>query len=206
MRTLFLLGILLTLAIIAAKKPDQTAWDAVRDLSGQAKTVLSEAKRPVGEVLPLKPFMTPRGKPVTEKVPDVPKLPEVAKRIPYKSSAKTQTTTAAAKPAVESDIERPKRAREKAKPKVGKLMRPANPPAKAQKTKVRTARLPTKDWSELPAIPIQSRPIHTPKRPSSTIVRKPAAVVSKPVTSPRADFADVKIYYENASRLLDEMK
>jgi hypothetical protein len=206
MRTLFLLGILLTLAIIAAKKPDQTAWDAVRDLSGQAKTVLSEAKRPVVEVLPLKPFMIPRKKTVIEKVPDVPKLPEATERIPYKSSAKTQTTTTPAKPAVGSHTERPKLAREKAKPKFGKLMHPANPPAKAWKTKVRTAKLPTKDWSELPAIPVKAHPIHTPKRPSSAIVRKPATVASKPIISPRADFADVKIYYENASRLLDEMK
>ncbi|MBT5241322.1 MAG: hypothetical protein HOL61_12130 [Rhodospirillaceae bacterium] len=187
MRTLFLLGILVTLAIIAVKKPDQTAWDAVRDLSGQAKTVLSEVRQPVVEVLPLKPFTISREKPVTEKMPDAPKLPKVAKKIPYKSSAKTQTTTTPAKPAVpavESHAERPKLAREK----------------------VRAARLATKDWSELPAIPVQSRPIHTPKRPSSAIVRKPAAVVSKPLTTPRADFADVKIYYENASRLLDEMK
>ena len=41
MKTLFLLGILFTLVIIAVKKPNQTAWDAARDLQEQARDVIA---------------------------------------------------------------------------------------------------------------------------------------------------------------------
>ena len=43
MKTLFLLGILVFLAIIAVKKPNQTAWDAARDLQDHAKNVIASA-------------------------------------------------------------------------------------------------------------------------------------------------------------------
>ncbi len=47
MRTLFLLGILFALIVIAVKKPDQTAWDAARDIQKQAKEVIAKVEPPV---------------------------------------------------------------------------------------------------------------------------------------------------------------
>ena len=51
MRTLFLLGILFALTVIAVKKPDQTAWDAVRDFQKQAEEVVAKADPPIVESL-----------------------------------------------------------------------------------------------------------------------------------------------------------
>lgn len=44
MRTLFLIGILYFLVAIATKKPDQTAWDSARDLGARAQHAVSEAQ------------------------------------------------------------------------------------------------------------------------------------------------------------------
>ena len=52
MKTLFLLGILVVLAIIAVKKPNQTAWDAARDLQEQARDVIASADPPIVDSFP----------------------------------------------------------------------------------------------------------------------------------------------------------
>ena len=52
MKTLFLLGILFTLVIIAVKKPNQTAWDAARDLQEQAQDVIASADPPIVDSFP----------------------------------------------------------------------------------------------------------------------------------------------------------
>ena len=63
MRTLFLLGILFALTVIAVKKPDQTAWDAARDIQEQAKEVIAKDRAPervnVYEIM-AKPVLTVR--------------------------------------------------------------------------------------------------------------------------------------------------
>ena len=67
MRTLFLLGILVALTIIAVKKPQQTAWDAAQGLKEQAKEVIAQAEPAV--VDNLKPLSdTTAWKNVTETV------------------------------------------------------------------------------------------------------------------------------------------
>ena len=42
MRTLFLMGILAVLVIIAVKKPNQTVWDAARHIKQQAEMAVTE--------------------------------------------------------------------------------------------------------------------------------------------------------------------
>jgi hypothetical protein len=164
MRTLFLLGILATLAIIAVKKPNQTAWDAAQELSGKARTVISNAEAPVAKVIPFEPFI----KKALEDEAKIPASPEFP-------------------------------AKEKASPKVSGISNTPKLLHKTKPSKKQIAKAPINDWSKLPAIPVAPRPIHTANPPAS-------AEASKPISTPGADYADVKIYYENASRLLDEIK
>ena len=202
MRTLFLLAILATLLVIAVKKPDQTAWDAARELSGRAKTVLSKVQQPVAETLPFKPFSKPAQTSGTAAESNI------NEKSPDRSSAKALAKRLSPKPAVTNERESQKPAHEEPKPKAVRRAAPLNPPAEAKRPKVKVARGSKNEWSELPTIPVTPHPIHTPKLfPPSAARKTPAApVVSKPIATPRADYADVKVYYENASRLLDEIK
>jgi hypothetical protein len=176
MRTLFLLGIMAALVIIAVKKPDQTAWDAARELGGKAKHVLSEAKDPVVNVAPLEPLMDSldRAKMAVKAAPSLkpapPRLPERSAAVREISRSQSPGPRSSPVPLNDQILEKPEVAKD-----------------------------PIVDWSEIPAIPVTPHPIQSPKLP-------PSDVADVPASKPRTDYADVKIYYENASRLLDEIK
>jgi hypothetical protein len=179
MRTLFLLGIMVALVAIASKRSDQTAWDAVRDLGGKAKTIISEVQEPAQKLMP--------SIPLPETLPSL-SLPGDTSTGTHADGAKTsglsrKSDNAPAPDEIRAD-DRP------VKPDLGGLPHLDDGPLEDT---------PESAWPELPEIPVASHPIQSPKAPT-------LEASNTRVTSPGADYADVKIFYENASRLLEEIK
>jgi hypothetical protein len=172
MRTLFLLGILVILVVIAVKKPNQTAWDAARDLQEQAKDVIASADPPLVDSLPaLSDSTTWKGVKET-----------VAK------AADTLKATEAPSPSNKDDI--------------NNSPLPAHnwdPSSRTPTVEIapRPAVSPLPDIQAVPVAPVQLvENLEEPKIPPLPRVRDPA----------NSNYADVKVYYEQANRFLDKIK
>jgi len=181
MRTLFLLGILATLVVIAAKKPDQTAWEAARELAGMTATAISQSSDLIKESPP-------------EPLPQEP-IRETWKRI--------SPTFAEDKPGVSTEAESPKPEIKQPIPSPApRLASRSTKPETLKKTPPIPAAPSLDEWPKIPAMPVppvQIQAIDTP-------VSAPPPVIAKPRAVARTNYADVKVYYENASRLLEEIK
>ena len=189
MRSLFLLAILATLVIIAVKKSDQTAWEAAQDLGETVQTTLADASpQTVASDLAAKLSTSvdaPSGTPPT------PRSIAHSSRELDGLGAETVKTI---KEALENSSDNKS------------LLKETPAKTRPAPTKIAAGR-PDVDWPDMPAIPVisvESRKIVAPN-PGQP---KPVGAVNSPVIrpSPRADYADVKVYYENASRLLEEIK
>ena len=176
MKTLFLLGILVALVVIAFKKPDQTAWDAARELKDKAEnafsglektTVKKHAEKSIQEALnkAKETLQTPEA--ILSSRQNQDPLSETKKPVQEKTVPKKYVDTPYAPPST----------------------KPRPVEAEAEKTN-------TSEWRDIPTIPVlplNAPPISLPAKDSL-------------VATPETDYADVKVYYENASRLLDEIK
>jgi len=172
MRTLFLLGILVILAVIAVKKPNQTAWDAARDLQEQAKEVIAKAEPPI--VDSLKPLSdTTAWKGVKETVAKATKAIKGSKR-PSPSNNDDLNDTAI--PAHNWDSS-------SRDPAVKTMPKPAVSP------------LPDIQAAPIPSVQVVEK-LEEPKTLALPGMRTPA----------KANYADVKVFYEQANRFLDEIK
>ena len=178
MKTLFLLGILGALVVIAFKKPDQTAWDAARELTDKAENVFSGLEKTTVK---------------THAEKSIQKALDKAKE-----TLQNPDTILSSRQDKEPLFETKKPVQEKVVPQkyvdtpyAPPSSKPGSVEAEAEKTK-------TSEWPEIPSIPVLPHPINTPKRP--------LPVEDSPLATPETDYADVKVYYENASRLLDEIK
>jgi len=172
MRTLFLLGILVILAIIAVKKPNQTAWDAARDLQEQAKEVIAKAEPAIVDG-DSSSSHTKAWKNVTETVS---KAAKAIKETERPSPSKDDEISDTAIPSHNWD-----------------------PSSRAPAVEI----LPKPAFSPLPDIPAVPVPpvqvvenLEAPKIPPLPKVRPPAI----------SNYTDVKVYYEQANRFLDEIK
>ena len=172
MRTLFLLGILVILAVIAVKKPNQTAWDAARDLQKQAKEVIAKAEPPIVDSL----------KPLTD--------------------------TTAWKGVKETVA------------KATKAIKESKRPSPSNNDDLNDTAIPAHNWapnSRVPAVEIAPKPAVSPLPDIQAVPVPPVQLVEKleePKISPlarvrslaKANYADVKVYYEQANRFLDDIK
>jgi hypothetical protein len=189
MRSLFLLAILATLVIIAVKKSDQTAWEAAQDLGETVQTTLADAnpQTVASELAANSPTNAGVQSSATPKPPSI-----------VHSSRKPDGLDAGTVKTIKDHL--------KNSTHLESLLK--KPPAKSTPapTKIATGQ-PDVDWPDmpsLPVVPVESRKIAAPKPDQP----KPMGATASPVkrSSPRADYADVKVYYENASRLLEEIK
>jgi hypothetical protein len=172
MRTLFLLGILFTLIVIAVKKPDQTAWDAARELKEQAKEVIAKVEPPVVESL--KPLSDSKAwKDVEETVT---KAVNTLKETEGSSSTNIDNKKDTATPIEDWNLD---------------------PRSPAKETAPKPAVSPLPDIQAVPVPPVQLvEKLEELKIPPVTRVRAPAV----------SNYVDVKVYYEQANRFLDEIK
>ena len=186
MRTLFLMAILFFLVVLAVKEPDQSAWDAARDIGSQVEGAVSEIEedpvvremkgnarealaelesddlffQQVREALGTATDPAPSTHGIEKSTgPDDAWIPE----LPPKSETKPAPVKRAVSP----------------HPSVAKV-KPETPPG-------------------LPAIPMA--PFEVGNLGGKTLPRRPA-----PVAASDRDYAEIKEYYENASRLLAEME
>ena len=172
MRTLFLLGILFALTVIAVKKPDQTAWDAARDLQEQAKEVIAKAEPPIVESL----------KPLSDS--------KVWKDV-EETVTKAVNTLKATEPSSPTNIDNKK---DTATPIEDWNLDPRSP---AKETAPKPAVSPLPDIQAVPVPPVQLvEKLEELKIPPVTRVRAPAV----------SNYVDVKVYYEQANRFLDEIR
>jgi hypothetical protein len=189
MRSLFLLAILATLVIIAVKKSDQTAWEAAQDLGETVQTTLADAN-PQTAASDLAANSPP--------IADVQNSSSLKPPATVHSSRKPDGLDAGTVKTIKDHL--------KNSTQLESLLK--EPPAKSTPapTKIATGQ-PDVDWPDMPAlpvIPVESRKITAPKPGQPTPMGATASPVKR--SSPRADYADVKVYYENASRLLEEIK
>ena len=178
MKTLFLLGILGALVVIAFKKPDQTAWDAARELRDKAQNAFSGLEQTAVKTHAEKSIQK-----ALDKVKETLQQPEtiLSSRQDKEPLFKTDKPVKE-KVALQKKVDTPY----------------APPSTKSGPEEVEAEKTKTSEWSEIPSIPVLPHPINTPKRP--------LPVEDSPVATPQTDYADVKVYYENASRLLEEIK
>jgi len=192
MRTLFLMAILFFLVLIAVKKPDQTAWDAARELGDRVQTVVSEVRE--------EPAVAPSTGEDGDKFADLKRRTQealdraLARRSPLPGSKETiHSGNPGSSPVTPTPMGKPKsvtaRKAEAPETPIGSL---------GSKAKPRSTEPP-----ELPAIPVE--PVE-----AGEIVKDVARPPSQPQARPSGevilDYREVKAFYENASRLLAEIK
>ena len=172
MRTLFLLGILFTLIVIAVKKPDQTVWDAARELKEQAKEVIAKVEPPVVESL-----KTLSDSKAWKDVEDtVTKAVNTLKETERSSSTNIDNKKDTATPIEDWNLD---------------------PRSPAKETAPKPAVSPLPDIQAVPVPPVQwVEKLEELKITPVTRVRAPAV----------SNYVDVKVYYEQANRFLDEIK
>jgi hypothetical protein len=181
-RTLFLLGILVTLVVIAVKKPNQTAWDTAKELSSNVQTVLSDEQKALVKAIPIKPFKEPLNKfdkAMREAIGDTNSKPPIGKS----SSNEEQMKTVINRTSSEEK----------------NTLTPTKPVLEEKKPKPLAVIKSAKDWTDLPTISVKSRPVNIVKNQS-------ASTVQDIETPEQSGYSDIKIYYENASKLLSEIK
>ena len=194
MRTLFLLAILVTLVTIAVKKPNQTAWDAVRQLGDTAQAIMSNSSETAKSLQPSKTI-----KKVAKKVQNTlqPKLSYSTNTEPQKPVIKQLPTETGQTPTLRTENLLPK----EIKPKPVPERQPETGSSREKPVKT-ASKEPEQKWTDLPEIAVKSLK-------AKVVEQEQALPVIEKITSffsPRSDYADVKVYYENASRLLEEMK
>lgn len=197
MRTLFLLGILIVLTTIAFKKPDQTATEAVRSMGTSMRHVVSKAT----DKISLPPVAPRVEAPPVQKKKFAFSLPKPV--APASSSAEAEPeprTTVAAEPkpstvVVEEPVS-PTAMAAIEPPKVSPVSPTEKPKQAARKIAKPQAGLPNLQW--LKSLPVL-------KKSGPAPVASPITT-SEPTPAPQSGYADVKVYYENASRLLEQIK
>lgn len=191
MKTLFLLGIFATLAVIAIKKPDQTAWDFVQEVASFAKTTTDD-------VVPGKTEQSADGTPASNETSD--SWRNINRTVAtLRSRARDLESAASRIAAPDRENASPERASDKTGPEavlapdVPSETAPASPPSSS---KVEVLKLP-----EIPRLPETSV-----KTSGVDDLWMPPAAKINARHEPRQDYGDVKALYENASRLLDQIK
>ena len=186
MKTLFLLGILVALATIAIKKPNQTVWEAAQELGDITQTLVSDDENTTSQTLPLS----------NELVNTISKEAKFKKANNQNTSVQPISNDAKSIKVTPKHLA-PNKQQEAALPKLNSSLPVVEKPSEQRRVASRNSDV---NWPKIPAIPItpvQAVPIDEPVHSQSTTMAQ---------ASPRTDYADVKVYYENASRLLDEIK
>ncbi|HEB78994.1 MAG TPA: hypothetical protein ENI79_00775 [Rhodospirillales bacterium] len=197
MRTIFLLTILTTLLVIVTKKPEQTLWEAAQGLWGKVETTASEVAK-----APPVPPMTGNAREdfaaLRKRVRRAlgtgkgPGAPMYGSSQATGSKSGTERDGPAANPVLSSPM-----VSSKAKPDT---VRNAEMPASSPGGVKVMPRSRITDIPELPAIPVT--PVEVGKIGESA----PLPSLSRPRQAVSPSFSEVKAYYENASRLLAEIK
>ncbi len=199
MRTLFLLSILITLVVIAIKKPDQTFWEGAQELWGKTGDVVSEVSDE-----PSLPSLTGnaredfaallkrirRGLEIEKGSGDLVDGEPLA----VGRKGERERDGSATNPVLSSPTVSPK-----TKPKPTTI-RKAEAPASWSGGKEIFPAPQEEDLPELPAIPVM--PVEVGKIEDSP----PPLSHSRLRLSDSQDYGEIKAYYENASRLLAEIK
>lgn len=190
MRTLFLFGILFLLVIIAIKKPDQTAWDAVRDFGSIVNTAMSEfGERPEVQVVTgnirtdVEELIAGSGKELDDE-PSSSHSPAMAvdagEPDGFKGSDLTILADGLSETASVERIEGPQPSTDFA---------------------TLLPRTDVGDVPNLPAVPLT--PVEITEIENDVA---PSLVQANPESERRVDYGEVKASYENASRLLAEIE
>ena len=188
MRTLFLMGILAVLVIIAVKKPNQTVWDAARHIKQQAEMAVAETTPGIVESSP------PSTDGGTWK-----EVEDLVNQVVKSDKTKLPTPTSTPTPDEGSGSE----GRDGVAPNI-----------KRQPTDVADADLWTdsyldsnedKSVASTPPIPdlpaISEPPIQVDRLRETTVPEAPSVKVAQ-----RKSYENVKVYYERANQLLNEIK
>ena len=186
MRTLFLMAILFFLVVLAIKEPDQSPWDAARDIGSQVEGVVSEIEEDPG-------VREMKGK-AREALAELESNDLFFQKVrealgtatdPAPSAHEDEQSAGPGEPWISTP---PPKSETKPVP----VKRAESPPPSAEKVKPETP-------PELPAIPMA--PVEMEDIGVKTPPRRPA-----PVAACDRDYAEIKEYYENASRLLAEIE
>ena len=200
-RTLFLAGILFTLAAIAFKDPGQSGWDFARDVGNEVGETISP---PTSQTTRVVPGETSSGKEtVAKKLSDWvgPRTWSDEDVAPADSEADTTPTEEQAasveRPAAEPPVDAP-------------VAAPPPPPAINLEGSKTTPRSPSRGYKFL------SKPLPaSPRLPSAPVRRVEVGELDAPAVRRRdapargvniREYREVKAFYENASRLLEEIK
>ena len=198
MRTLFLLTVLTTLLVIVIKKPDQTFWEAAHGLWGQIEGIASE----VAEAPPVPLLTGNAGEDFAALRKRVRRALEIDDRFghpehgePLAAGSKGGTDRyGTANP----DLSSPE----------------TSPMTKHKSATVRNAEAPTSSSGGEEILPAP-QVADMPNLPAIPVVPVEVAEIGKGVTPPSRsrpqptdslNFGEIKAHYENASRLLAEIK
>jgi len=185
MRTLFLMAILIVLIVMASKEPDQTAWEAARELSSRAKETLSEVQDD--------PIVAERARNAAEEYARweerIHKALEIEEPFDPFASGQPDNTRS-----VDVAREPVPPAREESGTESTRKEVPPAPLPEPEKT----TPPPVPDLPRLPAKPVQIGKVENP--PFRAIE------VPEPRSTARESYGEVRTYYENANRLLREIK
>ena len=200
-RTLFLAGILFTLAAIAFKDPGQSGWDFARDVGNEVGETISP---PTSQTTRVVPGETSSGKETVAK-----KLSDwVGPRTWSDEDVAPADTEVDETPAEEqaASVERPVTD----PPVEAPVAAPPPPPAINLEGSKTTPRSPSRGYKFL------SKPLPaSPRLPSAPVRRVEVGELDAPAVRRRdapargvniREYREVKAFYENASRLLEEIK
>ncbi len=184
MRTLFLMAILFILVAIAVKKPDQTALQAAQELGARVQDKIPE--------IPDIPAITGNAR---EDFANLEKQTRVALENAKDGSSRFEKDTAV------EQTKKPKKASPtgSSKPKSA-TVRTAEAPATSSGGRDTLPRSSVTGLPDLPVAPID------PVEVGELEYDEPASGRSSPRQTAGEDYGEVKAFYENASRLLAEIK
>lgn len=184
MRSLFLLGILFVLVVIAVKKPNQTAWDAAINLTNRAQQTIARSASSPGRNLP----------PETNTASWADIKDTVDEAVAHLEPKKPADPALDQAWPVHNQLTLPA---DQVDPSFVPDQIPDQDPIRNE-TKAKS-KLDLPEFPNLPTIPVEPVEVgklDQPKLPSLPKVRVPTS----------SGYADVKAFYENANRLLDEIK
>jgi hypothetical protein len=186
MRTLFLMAILAVILLIANKKPDQTTWEAARELKQGAEDVIAEVKR--------EPIVVESAHDVAEQYANFEEMLNKTLDSEERPTSTTSEGSTDAKPV----------------PEVEKLEPPAwiaeaDTPPEDLLPELAAASDKATPPPALPSLPDLS-PAPATKAPfGESEMQKPSPAPPSRLTF-RKDYGDVRSAYERASRFLAEIK